>query len=119
MTGGQWRVLGILLVILGIEAATSKDTRKVLGAAARLDVAGLTGGAAGGAGALFGFALSALALVAIAAWQEGIATGIAALFLLVVLINRSDAIAPAVKGASDALINLSGKRPGGDGRQGK
>jgi hypothetical protein len=116
MTGGQWRVLGILVAILALETWTSPNTRKVFedvgkGKAPWNDAPGI-------GGVILGFGLAGVVLIAVAAWQEGLATAIAVLFLLLVLIARGDAIGPAVQRATDKLMELSGKNPQA-GSQGK
>lgn len=105
MTPGQWRVLGIVLAILGIDIFTSATAK---GAVKSL----LSGHAPSGAGvpqATIAFGLAGLALILIAAWQEGFATGLALLALVLVLINKSDEIAPVVSGAADAIGTITGK----------
>src|SRR5947209_1357943 len=110
MSDGQWRVLVILLVILGLEIATSPNTRKVFDELGQeLQGKQPKGSPAeymkGAGGVLTGFGLSGIALVMLAAWQEGLATAIAVLFLVIVLIMRGDVIGPTVQGWSDALTN--------------
>src|SRR5690348_15139276 len=110
MTGGQWRVLGILLAILALELATSPNTRKALTAMGD-ELSGKSPKQApieymkGAGGVVIGFTLSGVVLILIAAWQEGVATAIAILFLVIVLIMRGDVIGPTVQGWTDALTH--------------
>lgn len=116
MTGGQWRVLAILLAIVGIEIVASPNTRKFF--------VDLTSGKnptqdiTGAGSAAIGYALAGIALLAIAAFNDGLATGISVLFLVIVLINRGDVIGPALQQATNALMTAAGKNPNA-GTQGK
>lgn len=117
MTDGQWRVFALLCVVLGIEVATSQNTRTALGALVKLDWGGFAQASEGAPQMLFGFGIGGLVLVGLAAWQEGLATSLVILLLILVLINRSDAIAPAVTAAGDAIRTATGQ--GGSSASGK
>lgn len=105
MTDGQWRVLLIVLALLGVEVFTS-DTAK---GAVKSALSGHLPSGAGVPQAAIGFTLGGFALVLIAAWQDGFATALALLLLVLVLINRSEELAPLVSGAADAIGNITGK----------
>lgn len=116
MSDGQWRVLAIILAILGIEVFASPKTRQFFTdlAQGKNPLNELQGAPA----ALWGYGLGAMALVAIAAFSDGLATGLALLFLVIVLINRGDVIGPALQNGTNALMQLAGKNPQA-GTQGK
>ena len=119
MTPGQWRVLGILLAILALELVTSPNTRKALSAMGE-ELQGKNPKQSpaeyfkGAGGVVIGFTLSGVVLVLIAAWQESLATAIAILFLVIVLIMRGDVIGPTVQGWTDALTHAG--QPGKEGK---
>lgn len=114
MSKGQWTVLTILLIIAGIEALFSPTT------------AGLLKGTISGQGpidpnkpiadqlaapatGLIGFTLGVLVLLWVADAFPGIATGIASLLLVIVLLRYSSQLGGFLNVASSAVTTLSGK----------
>lgn len=114
MSKGQWTVLSILLAIAGIEALFSPTT------------AGLIKGTLSGQGpidpkkpiadqlaapatGLIGFSLGVLLLLWLADAYPSIATGIALLLLVIVLLRYGNELGAFLNIASSAVTTLTGK----------
>lgn len=117
MNSDQWRVLGILGAVLGVEVLFSPD--------AKAAVVGLgkgqykpTSGSSTGAGALpgplaglFGYAVAGLALVALADVAPNLATWLAALALVYALLSHGDSVTGFITTVRGGVQTLAGRQP--------
>lgn len=93
MSSGQWRVLILLAVLLGVDILVNPTARDTLTRAKSGDVSGMWSGLAdslaGGVPQMYGWGIGALALVALAAVAPDLATWIVVLFIAIVALSHA------------------------------
>ena len=132
MTAGQTRVLVLMLVIIGCEAFFSQPFRDALsGKTAPLTTAMFVPGPAGlppVAAAMAAYGIGGVAMVALAGVAPGLATGLAVVFLIGVLLGHAPEVAGLAQAATAGITTLhngaqtnapaTGGNTGGGGRSG-
>lgn len=112
MTSGQWRVLIILSIVLGVDIIGNPEAQRFWKAMVTLDWGTVGADSVKGFRWLyFGYAIGMLALIGLAAVDAEIATWIAVLFLVTVLITHGDVIGPALQTGTNILSGLAGGNP--------